>query len=65
MSIEVGGIFSLILLIACVWAIIQIFQSNATTGSKVFWTVLILILPLIGLIIWFFSGPRSGRISMR
>jgi len=32
--IEVGGIFSLILLIACVWAIIQIFQSRAGTGSK-------------------------------
>ncbi|HDQ41291.1 MAG TPA: hypothetical protein ENN39_09730 [Desulfonatronum sp.] len=65
MGIEVSGILGLILLIACVWAIIQIFQSNTPTGSKVFWTVLILILPLIGLIIWFFAGPRSGRTSIR
>lgn len=61
MGIEVGGIFGLILLIACVWAIIQTFQSNASTGSKVFWTVFILILPLIGLIVWFFAGPRSRK----
>jgi hypothetical protein len=59
--IEVGGIFSLILLIACVWAIIQIFQSRAGTGSKVLWIVLILLLPLIGLIIWFLAGPRGSR----
>ncbi|WP_045219159.1 PLDc N-terminal domain-containing protein [Desulfonatronum thioautotrophicum] len=59
--IEVGGIFSLILLIACVWAIVQIFQSRASTGWKVFWIVLILLLPLIGLIIWFLAGPRGSR----
>ncbi|PTN35340.1 PLDc N-terminal domain-containing protein [Desulfonatronum sp. SC1] len=59
--IEIGGIFSLILLIACVWAIVQIFQSRASTGSKVFWIVLILLLPLIGLIIWFLAGPRGSR----
>ncbi len=59
--IEVGGIFSLLLLIACVWAIVQVFQSRASTGSKVFWIVLILLLPLIGLIIWFLAGPRGSR----
>ncbi len=59
--IEVGGIFSLILLIACIWAIVQIFQSRASTGWKVFWIVLILLLPLIGLVIWFLAGPRGSR----
>ena len=59
--IEIGGIFSLILLIACIWAIVQIFQSRASTGWKVFWIVLILLLPLIGLVIWFLAGPRGSR----
>ncbi len=59
--IEVGGIFSLILLIACIWAIVQVFQSRASTGWKVFWIVLILLLPLIGLIIWLLAGPRGSR----
>ncbi|MFP4397791.1 MAG: PLDc N-terminal domain-containing protein [Desulfonatronovibrio sp.] len=61
MGIELGGLLSLIILIASVWAIVQTFQSRATTGTKVFWIVLILILPLIGLILWIFAGPRPGR----
>ena len=61
MGFEIGGIIGLIIFIACVWAIVQTFQSSATTGSKVFWTVLILILPVIGLILWFFAGPRAIR----
>ncbi|WP_425523865.1 PLDc N-terminal domain-containing protein [Desulfatitalea alkaliphila] len=56
-----GGIFGLILLFACVWVIVQIFQSSASTGAKVFWTVLVLILPLIGLILWLIAGPRSAK----
>ena len=62
---EIGGIFSLILLIACVWAIVQVFQSRASTGSKVFWVVLILLLPLVGLIIWFVAGPRGSGYQIR
>ena len=61
MRIEVGGLFGLLILIADVWAIVNIFQSPASTGTKVMWTVLVLLLPVIGLIIWFFAGPRTGR----
>jgi len=59
MGIEVGGILGLLILIADVWAIVKTVQSGASTGAKVFWIVLILILPLLGLIIWFFAGPRG------
>jgi hypothetical protein len=55
-----GGIFGLLLLIADVWAILNIFQSAASTGSKALWIVLVLFLPLLGLIIWFFAGPREA-----
>lgn len=60
MGIEVGGLFGLIVLIACIWAMVQTVQSNASTGAKVMWIVLILFLPLIGFIFWFFVGPRPG-----
>lgn len=59
MGIEVGGFFGLILLILNVWAIVKVIQSPAGTGSKVLWIVLILLLPLIGLILWFFLGPKG------
>jgi len=61
MKIEVGGLLGLLILIADIWAIVNIFQSRASTGSKVLWTVLVLVLPVLGLIIWFFAGPRTGR----
>ena len=59
MSIEVGGLFGLLILIADVWAIVKTIQSGASTGAKVFWVVLSLILPILGLIIWLFAGPRD------
>lgn len=60
MGIEVGGILGLIILIADVWAIIKTVQSPATTGVKVIWTVVILLLPVLGLLIWLLAGPRSA-----
>lgn len=62
MSVEVNGILGLLLLIAIVYALIQIVQSSASTGRKVLWSVLVLVFPLIGVIIWFFIGPREGKV---
>lgn len=53
-------ILGLIILVLDIYAIIQVLGSGASTGAKVLWTLLILFLPVIGLIIWFFAGPRSG-----
>ena len=58
---EVGGILGLLVLIADVWAIVNIAQSSASTGNKVLWIVLVLVLPVVGVILWFFLGPRTGR----
>ena len=59
MGIEVGGLFGLLLLIADVWAIVKTVQSGASTGAKVVWVVLILVLPLLGFIIWLLFGPKG------
>jgi hypothetical protein len=59
MTMEVGGIFGLLVLAADVWAILNIFQSSADTGKKVLWIVLVLVLPVLGLLIWYFAGPRE------
>jgi hypothetical protein len=55
------GIGGLIVLIADVWAIINVLQSNGDTAKKVIWTVLIVLLPVVGFLLWFFLGPKSGR----
>lgn len=54
------GILGLLVLIANIYAIYQIFTSAASTGAKVVWTLLILILPVLGFIIWLIAGPRGG-----
>jgi hypothetical protein len=64
MGIEVGGIFGLLILIADIWAIVNVVRSAASTGSKVLWVLLILILPVIGLIIWLLAGPPHGKVGV-
>jgi Phospholipase_D-nuclease N-terminal len=55
------GVFGLIVLIADVWAIVNVFQSSAETGRKVLWTVLVILLPVLGFILWYFLGPKTGK----
>jgi len=54
---EITGIGGLIILIADIYAIVMILQSSARSIEKVIWTLAVLLLPLIGLIIWYFAGP--------
>jgi hypothetical protein len=56
-----NGLFGLLILIGDVWAIINIFQSSASNEKKLIWTVAVILLPLLGLILWFFLGPRDRR----
>lgn len=55
----IGSLLGLLHLIISIWAIINVFQSRESTGGKILWTALILIFPLIGLLIWYFAGPRK------
>ncbi len=55
------GLGGLIVLVADIWAIVNIFQSSADTGKKVLWTVLVIVLPVLGFILWFFLGPKTGK----
>jgi succinate dehydrogenase/fumarate reductase cytochrome b subunit len=55
------GLGGIIILVADVWAIVNIFQSGASTADKVLWTVLVVVLPILGFILWFFLGPRTAK----
>jgi hypothetical protein len=57
--IEVGGFFGLLVLILDVYAVVKTVQSSATTGTKVAWVVVILLLPVVGLVLWFLLGPKG------
>ena len=61
--LEVGGLGGLIVLVLDIWALVNIIGSGATTGKKVLWSLLVIILPIIGFIIWLIAGPRSASAS--
>lgn len=56
---EFTGILGILIFIADIYAILQIAQSSADTGRKALWIALVLLLPVVGLIIWYLAGPKS------
>lgn len=61
---ELSGFGGLLILALDLWAIISVFGSSASTGKKVLWTLLIVFLPILGFILWFFLGPRAAQRSI-
>jgi len=53
-----GGILGIVILVLDVLAILNVFKSAKPTGQKILWTVLILILPVIGLILYYLLGRK-------
>ena len=45
------GILGLLVLIANIYALVKTWGSGASTGAKLLWTLLILVLPVIGFIV--------------
>lgn len=54
-----GWIFGVIIFALDVWAIASIINTNESTQTKVIWVALVAILPVVGLIIWWFAGPKA------
>ena len=58
---EVTGLLGIIILVADIYAILKIAESRASNGNKALWIALVVLLPVLGLIIWYLLGP--GRSS--
>ncbi len=63
MNVGYNGFFGLLILIGDIWAIINILQSSVSNEKKLIWIVAVVLLPLLGLILWYFLGPRNGARS--
>lgn len=61
MNFGYNGILGLLILAGDIWAIINIFQSAASNEKKLLWILVVVLLPLLGLILWFFLGPRDRK----
>lgn len=61
MHFQYSGLWGLIVLVADIWAIVNIVQSGASTQAKVLWIVLVILLPVLGFLIWLLAGPKTSR----
>ena len=61
MNFGYNGILGLLILAGDIWAIINIFQSSASNEKKLLWILVVALLPMLGLILWFFLGPRDRK----
>jgi succinate dehydrogenase/fumarate reductase cytochrome b subunit len=59
MNFGYSGILGILILAGDIWAIINILQSADSNGKKLIWTLAVLLLPVLGLILWFVMGPRG------
>lgn len=58
------GILGLLVFIADVYALYHVLTSGTSAGSKVIWTLVILLLPVLGFIAWLVAGPRSSSATV-
>ena len=56
-------VFGIIIFVLDVWAIASIINTNERTTTKIIWIALVAILPVVGLIIWWFAGPKANYSS--
>jgi len=58
-------LIGIVILVLDIYAVVKTLQSGADTATKVLWIVVIVLLPLIGLILWYFLGPKgSANVSV-
>lgn len=50
---------SVIILLVDLWAIASVWRTTKATGTKLGWTVLVLVFPVVGFAIWGIAGPRG------
>ena len=55
-----GYVFGIIIFVLDVWAIASVINTNTSTGTKILWIALIAILPVLGVISWYFAGPKAN-----
>ncbi|MBV2358395.1 PLD nuclease N-terminal domain-containing protein [Thalassococcus sp. CAU 1522] len=56
------GLVGLLILVANIYAIYQTLASGASTAAKLIWTLVILVLPVLGFIAWLIAGPRAPAV---
>ena len=56
------SLFGLVVLVLDVIALVSLLKSSATSGTKILWALLIILLPVVGMILYFLMGPGRRKV---
>ena len=54
-----GSLLGLVVLILDIVAIVDVVKSSFETGKKILWIILILVIPLVGMALYFLIGKKK------
>jgi hypothetical protein len=55
------GLFSILILIGDIYAVLRISQSSEDNVKKALWIAGVIVLPILGLIVWYLLGPGRPK----
>ena len=57
-------VLAVVVLVADILAIVQVWRSRIEAGRKVIWSLVIVLLPVVGLIMWFMAAGRHAKVRL-
>lgn len=58
---SLSGPFAILVLVLDILAIVQVWRSSIEVGRKVIWSLVIVLLPVVGLIMWTAAAGPFGK----
>jgi Phospholipase_D-nuclease N-terminal len=56
------SIWGLLILVLDIIALVSLLKSGADSGTKILWVVLIVLLPVLGMVLYFILGPGRRKV---
>jgi hypothetical protein len=56
------SLWSALILVLDVIALVSLLKSGADTGKKILWALLIILLPVVGMVLYFLMGPGRRKV---
>ena len=56
------SLIGVVIFVLDVIAIVSIVKSGADSGTKILWALLVILLPVVGMILYFLMGPGRKRV---
>lgn len=60
-SSTVGSLLSVVWLVVVIYSLYRLWTSSSSDGAKIVWTLVILLFPILGTILWLLLGNSSRR----